>query len=156
MMNLQRIKTICHMLSQEACHQLILGLVMSHLDYVNAILVNLPQREIHKLQRIQNMAAKIVLCKSKYESSWESLWEIHWVPIHRQIQHKILTLVYKCMNGLAPDYLINLLPMHPNSQSLRSDDIYQRLIIPGIKRRTLANRSFSVMGPILWNQLPNS
>ena len=95
MMNLQRIKTIHHMLSQEACHQLILGLVMSHLDYVNAILKNLPQREIHKLQRIQNMPAKIVLCKSKYESSWESLQELHWLPIHRWIQYKILTLVYK-------------------------------------------------------------
>ena len=64
MMNLQRMKTIHHMLSQEACHQLILGLVMSHLDCVNVILINLPQREIHKLQRVQNVAAKIVLCKS--------------------------------------------------------------------------------------------
>ena len=73
MMNLQRIKAICHMLSQEACHQLMLGLVMSHLDYVNAILINLPQREIQKLQRIQNMSAKIPLCKSKYENSHESL-----------------------------------------------------------------------------------
>ena len=130
MMNLQRIKTICHMLSQEACHQLILELVMSHLDYVNAILINLAQREIHKLQRIQNMAAKIVLCKSKYESSRESLQELHWLLIHRRIQHKILTLVYKYMNGLVLDYLINLLPMHPNSRSLRPNDIYQRLIIP--------------------------
>ena len=60
------------------------------------------------------------------------------------------------MNGLAPDYLINLLPIHPNAQSLRSDNIYQRLIIPQMKRRTFADRSFSVMGPILWNQLPNS
>ena len=49
MMNLQRIKTIHHMLAQEACHQLMLRLVMSHLDYVNAILINLPQREIQKL-----------------------------------------------------------------------------------------------------------
>ena len=69
MMNLQRIKTIHHMLSQEACHQVMLGLVMSLLDYVNAILINIPQREIQKLPRIQNMAAKIVLCKSKYENS---------------------------------------------------------------------------------------
>ena len=69
LMNLQRIKTINHMLSQEACHQLILGLVMSHLDNINAILINLPQREIQKLQRIQNMAVKIITCKSKYESS---------------------------------------------------------------------------------------
>ena len=43
MMNLQRIKAIHHMLSQEAYHQLMLGLVMSHLDYINAILINLPQ-----------------------------------------------------------------------------------------------------------------
>ena len=93
MMDLQRIKTIHHMLSQEAYQQLILGLVISHLDYVNAILINLPQRETHKLQRIQNMAAKIVLCKSKYESSQESLQELHCLPIHRQIQHKTLTLV---------------------------------------------------------------
>ena len=59
--------------SQEACHQLMLGLVMSHLDYANAILINLPQREIQKLQRIKNMAAKVVLFKSKYECSCESL-----------------------------------------------------------------------------------
>ena len=59
------------------------------------------------------------------------------------------------MNGLAPDYLTNLLPIYPNGQSLRSDNIYQRLIIPRAKRRTSADRLFSVMGPILWNQLPN-
>ena len=68
---------------------------------------------------------------------------------------KRLTLVYKCMNGQAPDYLINLLPTHPNGQSLRSDNIYQRLIIPQTQRRTFADRSSSFMGPILWNQLPN-
>ena len=60
------------------------------------------------------------------------------------------------MNGQTPDYLINLLPIHPNGQSLRSNNIYQRLIILQTKRRTFADRSFSVMGPILWNQLPNS
>ena len=101
------------------------------------------------------MAAKIVLCKSKYESSQESLWELHWLPVHRHIQHKVLTLVYKCMNGLAPDYLINLFSIHPNGQSLRSRNIYQRLIIPQTKRKTFADRSFSVMDPLLWNQLPN-
>ena len=42
MMNLQRIKAIHHMLSQEACHQLMLGLVMSHFDYMNAISINQP------------------------------------------------------------------------------------------------------------------
>ena len=35
--------------------------VRTHLDYINAILINLSQREIQKLQRIQNMAAKIIV-----------------------------------------------------------------------------------------------
>ena len=127
MMNLQRIKVIHHMLSLEACHQLMLGLVMSHLDNMNAILINLSQTEFQILQRTQNMAAEIVLCK-KYESSQESLLELHRLPVHRHIQYNVLTLVYKHVNGLAPNYLINLLTIHPNSQSLRSDNIYQRLI----------------------------
>ena len=80
-----------------------LGLVMSDLDYINAILINLPKREIQKLQMIQNMATKIVLCKKTYESSQESLLELHWLPIHRSIQYKVLTLVYKGINGLAPN-----------------------------------------------------
>ena len=49
------------MLSQEACYQLMLGLVMSHLDYMNAILMNLPQREIQNCK-----GYKIWLLKSYY------------------------------------------------------------------------------------------
>ena len=31
-----------------------------------------------------------------------------------------------------------------------------RLVIPKTLRKTFASRSFSIMGPILWNRLPNS
>ena len=118
--------------------------------------INKSTTERHpKFQRIQNMAAKVIPYRKKCESSSESLLELHWLPIHRYIQYKVLTLVYKCMNGLASNYLINLITIHPNNQSLRSDNIYQRLIIPWTKRKMFAERSFSVMGPILWNQLPN-
>ena len=133
-MNLQRIKEIHHMLSQEACHQLMLGLVMSHLDYVNAILKK-PTTETFKNCK----GYKIWLLKLYYARTSmrvpESLLELHWPPIHRHIQHKVLTLVYKCMNGLLPDYLINLLTIHLNGQSLRSNNIYQRLLIPQTKRK---------------------
>ena len=41
MMNLQQIKLIRPFLNPEACTTLMLGLVMSHLDYCNSILVGL-------------------------------------------------------------------------------------------------------------------
>ena len=56
------------MMTIEACQTVVFGLVLSHLDYSNAILVNLPSNAIHKMQQVQNMAARIVL-QDEQESS---------------------------------------------------------------------------------------
>ena len=61
MWNLQRIKSIRNILTKEACETLIVGLVISHLDYANCLYIGLPECDLKKLQRVQNMAAKIVL-----------------------------------------------------------------------------------------------
>ena len=41
------------------------------------------------------------------------------------------------------------------SQTLRSSNIKDHLVIPHTVRKTFAVRSFSVVGPTLWNNLPN-
>ena len=58
MLNIQHIKNIRHLLTQEATEILVLGTVVSHLDYCNSILVGLPEADITKMQHIQNIAAK--------------------------------------------------------------------------------------------------
>ena len=50
MWNLQKLKAIHDLLTEETCTTLVIGLVISHLDYNNAILVGLPHTDIHKLQ----------------------------------------------------------------------------------------------------------
>ena len=50
MWNLQKLKAICDTLTEETCKTLVIGLVISHLDCANAILVGLPETDIHKLQ----------------------------------------------------------------------------------------------------------
>ena len=51
-------------LTKDVATTLVLGLVISHLDYCNSILYGLPDCDINKFQRIQNMSAKLVLqCK---------------------------------------------------------------------------------------------
>ena len=110
--NLQWIKLIRPFLNTEACTTLMLGLVISHLDYCNSILVSLPDVSINQMQRVQNLAAKVILGKSKMDSASECLLVLHWLPIFSRIQHKILTLVHKCIRGSAPEYLQNLLVVH--------------------------------------------
>ena len=122
MLNLQRIKMIWKNLTKDVANTLALGLVISHLDYCNAILAGLPDTDISHLQRIQNICAKTVLGWDKYESSTRCFLELHWQPLWKRIQHKVLTFVHKSLNGQAPDYITALLKEHqPRRDGLRSD-----------------------------------
>jgi hypothetical protein len=154
--SLFRIRNIRKYLTQDACHTLVRGLVLSHLDYANAILLGLPECDIKKLQRVQNMAAKVTLSKGKYDSSTECLKALHWLPVRHRITHKVLCLVYKALHGAAPKYMTEMLTLKQQRRgSLRSNEDYMTLEEPCTKRKTFAHRSFSVMGAVLWNKLPN-
>ena len=103
------------------------------------------------------MAAKLVLNCSTMESSTCFLRNLHWLPIRARIEHKLLTMTYKCLKGEAPDYLSDLLSVIPESRrTLRSSNTYKQLVVPRVKRKTFAARSFSIMAPSLWNELPDS
>ena len=85
MFNLQRIRAARKYLTRPACNKLMVSLVISHLDYANGLLGGLPKCTIDQLQRVQNIAAKIVLGKGNYDSSTRCLGELHWLPIqHRE------------------------------------------------------------------------
>ena len=76
-------------------------------------------------------------------------------PIQHRIEFKIITLVYKSLHGLAPQYLTNLLTRKVQCrEGLRSNYNTSKLEIPHTTRKTFAARAFSVLGPELWNQLP--
>ena len=103
------------------------------------------------------MAAKLVLNCSKMESSTWCLRSLHWLPISARIEHKLLTITYKCLNGDAPDYLLDLLSViQASRRTLRSANRYKQLVIPKVKRKTCTAGSFSIRAPLLWNGLPDS
>ena len=96
-------------LSRKTCEKLVISLVISHLDYANALLVGLSKLTLDQLQQIQNMEAKMVLNKKKYDSSTRCLEELHWIPIKYRIEIKVLTLVFKCLHNQVPSYLRDVL-----------------------------------------------
>ena len=157
MTSIFKIKNIRKYLTQSATKILVLSTVVSHLNYCNSILAGLPNSEISQMQRGQNIAAKLVLGKSKFHSSSECLWELHWLPINKQIQFKVLTLVFKCLDYAGPLYQRNLLVRFPEDrkQGLRSDNMVKRLLEPRSKLKTFALRAFSVISLRWWNQLPS-
>ena len=74
MNSINRIRLIRNSLSIEVCQTIVQSLVISHLDYANAILIDLPDITMKKLQRVQNIAARLVLGnESREENSKENL-----------------------------------------------------------------------------------
>ena len=100
------------------------------------------------------MCAQLVLRRPKGSSITQCLKDLHWLPICQRIEFKILTLTFKYLNKQAPEYLQNLLvKMTTRQMGLRSESTYKKLLIPLTKRKTFAQRSFSVAAPTLWNGL---
>ena len=93
MRNLQKLKHIRKFLNQETCHTLVWGLVLTHLDYANAILADLPNMGIAKMQKVQNITAKFVMGADNYSSPTECRIKLHWLPVWVPIQYKVLLLV---------------------------------------------------------------
>ena len=148
MFNLIRIKRLRSYLTESTCNILVMSLVMSHIDYANSILMKLPDCVLGQMQRVQDIAAKIVMGKSKYDSSTQYCKALHWLPIKAHIEHKLLTLVHKCVHGEAPEYLKVLInEQKSNRQGLRSANEYKKLSVPCTRRSTFADRAFSVNGP---------
>ena len=149
-----RLKYIRECLTKDAAVVLSLGMVMSHLDYANAILANLPDIEIRKMQRVQSMTTKLVLGRYKHDSTPVCLRELQWLPVHARIEHKILTLVHKWISRNAYKYLKSPLAEYKPRRS-RSQKKVCNILIPFTKHKTFADRAFSVVGPKLRNRVPN-
>ena len=95
----------------------------------------------------------------KDSNSRSILEKLHWLPIHRRIQYKVLTLVHKCLLCGVPGYLTKLPVEYPYAErrlGLRSQSLEKRLVEPRAKFKTFAARSFGCVGPKWWNMLPNA
>ena len=124
----------------------------SRLNYCNALLGGCSACLLNKLQLVQNAAARVLTRTRKYDHISPVLSALHWLPIKHCIDFKILLFTYKALNGLAPQYLNELLLLYNPPHPLHSQNS-GNLIIPRISKSTAGGRSFSYLAPKLWNNL---
>ena len=84
-LEIRRISTIRHYLTDDATKTLVVSLVLSRIDYCNSLLVGLPQSLVGKLKRVQNSAARLVVRALPHVHITPILRHLHWLPVRARI-----------------------------------------------------------------------
>ena len=149
---IRRISKIRRYLTEDATRSLVHAYVTSRLDYCNSLYSGLPMCLLNKLQRVQNSAARLVRRLPWRASITRQLNDLHWLPIIQRIKFKILLLVYKSQNNLAPHYIKTMFHRYEPLRNLRSRT---KLFLTVKRHRTrYGARAVSNAGPALWNKIP--
>ena len=155
---LRQLRSVRRSLSVNACTALVHAFVTSRLDYCNSLLAGIGDGLIDQLQTVMRVAARLVLQKRKFDPISADIRDrLHWLLIRLRIDFKLGLLVYKCLHGLAPPYLTEMLVLKstvPALSRLRST-ARGDLLVPRTKTKTIGPRSFATSGPALWNKLPD-
>ncbi len=170
---LYSIRRIRRFLTHEATETLIHVFIFSHLDYCDGLLYDLPKYQIAKLQRIQNMAARLVFKLPKFSHVTPLMIELHWLPVFYRIIFKVLLYAFKAIHGLAPKYICDMFIPYSSQYSFRRNSVIEDiqynfgdivspidqksvvyLKVPKTKCVTFEQRSLAVAGPTEWNKLP--
>ena len=103
-----------------------------------------------RLQCVLNAAARVISGTHKFDRGLTHLLhsELHWLDVPQRIQFKLGVTVHRCLDGNAPQYLIDCCKSTTDAasrQRLRSASRHQ-LIVPRHRRTQFSRRAFSVAG----------
>ena len=126
------------------------ALVQPYFNYCSDVWGHCNKSLSNKLQKLQNRAARI-LTFSSYDSSADPLFErLNWKRLDIQRQIQLITMVYKSIHGLAPNYLGSLFNKYDPPYHLRNSE--NKLAVP-LPRTNFLKNSFSYNGAVIWNTL---
>ena len=154
-MHLRNINAVatCKYLPRDTLLGLVHAFVTSRIDFCNALFSGLPDNQIRRLQKLQNQAARLVTGTSRFAHITPVLANLHWLPVRRRIEFKLLMFIHRFVYGSSPHYL-DLNKSQPVRVTKRS--LTPILEHPIAKRVSAGDRAFSIAGPSAWNKLPKS
>ncbi len=135
-------------LTEHAAQHLVQALVISRLDYYNALLAGLPSSSIKPLQIVQNAAARLVFNEPKRTHVTSLFISLHWLP-----RHWCLHIEQPQAQLLPPADFHSLLRIYIPSRSLRSTS-ERCLVVPLQRGSKSLCRTFSFTVPVWWSSHP--
>jgi len=120
------------------------------------MLAGITSLQLRCLKSVMNAAAQLVFSASHFDLVTHLLCRLHWLYAPKHIVYKLAVLAYRCLNGLAPAYLADVLhPVTdlPGRRHLRSSST-SAVVVPSTRLRTIGDRTFPAAASRTWNSLP--
>ena len=127
------------------------SVVFSKLLYCSLVWGNTSKRNLHKLQLVQNFTARVVLGLKRFDLISQECRSLKWLDVTEKVLFNDVVLVFKCVNGLAPDYLGKYFIEHSAVHNKNTRGC-NNFVIPQC-RLSMGQRAFYFRGPREWNVL---
>ena len=131
--------------------------VQPHVDYALSVWGNTTQQNLQRVQRHLNRSARIVSNNFDFDVPSLSIIEgLKWQTISERRDFLKCTLVYKCLNALAPTYLSDMFTYTADAHSRLTRQVTTNcLYVPAANTQHFQN-SLIVSGARLWNNMPST
>lgn len=151
MSSLAQISRVKHVLDRNQLVTVINALVFSKLLYCSTVWSNTSNKNICRLQSVQNFAARIITGTRKFDHITPALRDLRWFPIKQKLFFRDALMAFKCMTGQAPHYLSDQFTTRI-AVTGRVTRSCQLLNIPLYKSST-GQRTFHYRMVHIWNNL---
>ena len=152
MNKLIQINRIRHLLDKETLLLIINSFVFSRLFCCSSVWSNTSGNNIHKLQLVQNFAARIILGGlRKYDHISDGLRSLRWLNVKQRLMVNDAVLMHKCLNGLSPSYLSDKFCIRSTIHDRQTR--YRDTLNISSCRIAAGQRAFCYRGVKIWNSL---
>ena len=139
-------------LPKETLHTLYTGIVKPHFRYCYSVWGCAGLNKINRLQKLQNRVARLITNSSFDTPGRPLIRELGWKIIDELVSGESVTMVFKSLNGLAPQYMSDLFTRNYicSSHSLRNTGNDLKLPMTSSAN---GQRCSQYGGAKLWNSL---
>jgi hypothetical protein len=104
-LHLRNLRSIKNAIPQNVKVMLVTNLIISNIDYCNALLMCAPNYIVLSLQRTLNKAVRFIFNLKRTDHISRYLYQLHILPVKYRIKFKVSLIAFKIVRKTAPEYL---------------------------------------------------
>ena len=146
---------IRYLVPTDILHTIFNSTILPIIDYTSTVWGHCGDNKLKKLQKYQNRAARIITNNFDWSvSGMDVVKSLGWKTLSERVVYFTSTLMFKCLNGLAPNYLSHMFTFH-NDIVERPTRLSDQLLLYMPKPKTeIYRQSLLYKGSLIWNNIP--